>query len=210
MSCFVDITIQCYVSSTEVCNIICKYNKRKCVYIYIWNGFWNVKILTSSLCCVHLELSWNGVPSLVLFLTTGSDVIEVYILWQPPELFTLVETHVSRDCCLSEGVDTRQSGFAYVTCSVFVSRRKFLVRGYWCSSRVFPSDRGCHCKASWDYVPLCRVNLCMTGMYRYFWYCRDLWCNGQYMSNDGGRNLFWKCEDTDSCGLASPTWICGR
>jgi hypothetical protein len=138
------------------------------IYIYIWNGFWNVKILKSSLCCVHLELLWNGSPSLMLFLTTGNGVIEVYILWQTLEWFTLVGTHGSRDCCLSEGVDTRQSGVAYVTCSVFLSRRKFLVLGYWCSSRVFPSDRGCHCKASWDYVPLYRVNLCMEGTYRCF------------------------------------------
>ena len=181
-------------------------------YLHICNGFWNVKIFKYSLCCVHLKLSWNGSPSLVLFRTTLSDVITVYILWQPFEMFGLVGTHGSRDCLLLVrrcGYDTPY-GVAYVTCSVFVSRREFLVRCYWCSSRVYPSDGDCHCKTSWDYVPLCRVNVCMAGMYRCFWYCRDLWCNCQYMTKDGGRNLFWKKEDADPSGLSSPTRFWGR
>ena len=174
--------------------------------------FWNVNILKSPLYCVHFKLSWNGSPSLVpvsynmkwrhwsvYFVTNTWDIWSCWNTW-----FTWLSVAV-----WSGWYDT-QSGVAYVICNVFVSRCEFLVRCYWCSSRVFLSDGGCHCKASWDYVPLCRVNLCMDGMYRCFWYCRDLWCNGQYMTKDGGRNLFWKYEDGDPSGLASPTWICGR
>lgn len=162
-----DITIRVHIRNTNVFYLIWSHNEIK--FIYLWDGLlflWNVKILKSFFILRSFKVvmkritEFRAVPCNMKwgqwgehFVTTTWDGWSCRSAW-----FTWMSV-----ACPKEGCDA-QSGGAYVICRVFISLRVFLGRCYWSSSRVFSSHGGCHSKASWDYVPLCRVNFSMDSM----------------------------------------------